>query len=53
MKTKQIEKETMNDFEEVGEDNFGSRIKKIDWKKILKNAALTIFIGLVLFMILR
>lgn len=44
---------TVEDFEEVGEDNFGSKINKIDWKEILKKAGIIIFIIFILVMILR
>ncbi len=47
------EKETIQEFEIIGEDNFGSRIRKIDWKKILKKAGITFFVIFILFMLLR
>ena len=52
-KQEQEIEEPIKEFEIVGQNNFGSSIKRIDWKGIIKRATITLFVGFILFMILR
>ncbi len=46
-------KETLNEFEEIGEANFGIMISKINWWKILTRVVITLLIVLVSVLILK
>ncbi len=45
--------ENFEDFEEVGEANFGSKINKISWKGMLEKAGIIILITIILVIILK
>ncbi len=48
-----LAKDEIEDFEIVGENNFGSKIRKIDWKGILNKLGGLLLILVIMFMILK
>jgi len=54
MESKQeLKEENIKKFEIVGQNNFGIKINKIDWKGTLKKAGIILLVVFILFMILR